>query len=67
VLLAGYALARQITKIIPPEKIDTYLLPVIVVIVLLSAMPIFIEVVRTRRARRRAVVAESAASPDPRP
>jgi membrane-associated protein len=54
ILLAGYALARQITKIIPAEKIDTYLLPVIVVIVLISAMPIFIEVVRTRRANRRA-------------
>src|SRR6266511_3165145 len=54
ILLAGYALARQITKLIPAEKIDTYLLPVIALIVLLSATPIFIEVFRTRRAKRRA-------------
>ena len=52
ILLAGYALARQIIKVIPPEKIDTYLLPVVVVIVLLSATPIFIEIVRSRRTRR---------------
>jgi membrane-associated protein len=53
VLLAGYTLARQITKLIPPEKIDTYLLPVIVLIVLLSATPIFIEIYRHRRDQRR--------------
>jgi membrane-associated protein len=57
VLLAGYGLARQITNLIPPEKIDTYLLPVIAVIVLLSATPIFVEVYRHRRDRRRAAAA----------
>jgi membrane-associated protein len=54
VLLAGYALARQITRLIPADKIDTYLVPVVIVIVLVSALPIFIEIVRGRREHRRA-------------
>jgi membrane-associated protein len=53
VLLTGYFLARKIQDVIPPEKIDTYLLPAILVIVLLSATPIFIEIVRGWRGRRR--------------
>jgi len=52
VLLAGYALSKQIQDLIPPEKIDTYLLPAILVIVLLSAIPIFIEIIRGWRSRR---------------
>ena len=56
ILLAGWGLARQIRNSIPPEKIDTYLLPAVVVIVLVSALPIFIEVVRDRLARRRGLV-----------
>ncbi len=54
ILLAGYLLAKQITDLIPPEKIDTYLLPVIALIVLISLIPIFVEIVRDRRERRRA-------------
>ncbi len=54
ILLAGYALSRQVTKLIPADKIDTYLLPVLALIVLVSATPIFIEIFRTRRAARRA-------------
>jgi membrane-associated protein len=61
VLLAGYSLARQITNLIPPEKLDAYLLPVIALIVLLSAMPIFVEVWRHRRQRRRAAAAAAVA------
>ncbi|HEY3008682.1 MAG TPA: DedA family protein [Micromonosporaceae bacterium] len=54
IILGGYYLADQIIKVIPPEKIDTYILPVVALIVLISASPIFIEVIRDRRARRRA-------------
>jgi membrane-associated protein len=53
VLMGGFLLSKQIQDLIPPEKIDTYLLPAILVIVLLSATPIFVEIVRGRRARRR--------------
>lgn len=53
IILAGYYLADQIIKVIPAEKIDTYILPVVALIVLVSALPIFIEIVRDRRAKRR--------------
>ncbi len=53
IILAGWALARQIIKVIPPEKIDRYLLPVVVLIIIISAMPIFIEIFRERRAKKR--------------
>jgi membrane-associated protein len=52
ILLVGYTVARQITKIVPAEKIDTLLLPVVAVIILLSATPIFIEIWRERRSAR---------------
>ncbi|MDG6110141.1 DedA family protein [Dactylosporangium aurantiacum] len=52
ILIAGYALAKQISDLIPPEKIDTYLLPAVLLIVLISAMPIFIEIFRGWRERR---------------
>jgi membrane-associated protein len=54
ILLLGYFLAKQILKVIPADKIDVYLLPAIVVIVLISLIPIFLEIVRSRRERRRA-------------
>lgn len=53
VLLIGYFLAQNITEYIPAEKIDSYLLPVIVLIVLISAVPIFIEIWRGRREKKR--------------
>jgi membrane-associated protein len=53
VLLAGYLLAKKIRDLIPPEKIDTYLLPAILVIVLLSATPIFIELAKGWRGRHK--------------
>ncbi|MEV4507872.1 VTT domain-containing protein [Dactylosporangium sp. NPDC049525] len=53
ILLAGWGLAKQISDLIPPEKIDTYLLPAVLLIVLISAMPIFIEIFRGWRERRR--------------
>jgi membrane-associated protein len=56
ILLGGWALAKKIVDVIPPEKIDTYLLPFVVLIVLISAIPIFVEIVRDRRAKKRGIV-----------
>jgi membrane-associated protein len=56
VLLAGYYLAKQILAVIPPDKIDVYMLPAIVVIILISMIPIFVEIVRDRRSRQRTEV-----------
>ncbi len=53
VLLLGYFLAKQIISVIPPDKLDVYILPAVVVIILISLIPIFIEIVRTRREARR--------------
>jgi membrane-associated protein len=53
ILIAGWALAKKITDWIPPEKIDTYIVPVTLLIVLLSAIPIMIEVARGYVSRRR--------------
>jgi membrane-associated protein len=61
ILLVGYSVARQITEFIPAEDIDKFLLPVIIFIVLLSAMPIFIEIWRSRREAKRARLAAVAA------
>jgi membrane-associated protein len=54
ILLGGYYLAKQILKLIPPDKLDLYILPAVAVIILISVIPIFVEVFRTRRAARRA-------------
>jgi membrane-associated protein len=53
ILLAGHLLAKQITDRIPPDKIDNYLLPVIVLIVLIAAIPLIVDIIRKRRARRK--------------
>lgn len=53
IILGGYFLAHQIMDVIPPEKIDTYLLPAVLLIVLISVLPIFFEAWRERRAARR--------------
>lgn len=49
ILLAGNRLAKQITDIVPADKIDNYLVPIIVVIVLISATPMIIDTIRKRR------------------
>jgi membrane-associated protein len=55
VLLAGYLLAEQIINAIGgPEQIDKYIVPFVLLIVLISAIPIFVEIIRERRAKRRA-------------
>jgi membrane-associated protein len=66
ILLAGYFLAKQIIAVIPPDKIDIYLLPAIVVIILISMIPIFVEVFRARRQSRGATAAEERASSEVR-
>jgi membrane-associated protein len=53
IILAGWGLARQITNVIPAEKIDSYIIPVTLLIVVLSAIPIMIEVGRGYAGRRR--------------
>jgi membrane-associated protein len=57
ILLLGYLLAKKITQLIPADKIDSYILPVVVLIVLISMIPIFVEVVRGRRESKRAAAA----------
>jgi len=53
VLLIGHLLAEQIYHAIG-DKIDNYILPVVALIVLISVLPIITEVVRDRRARKKA-------------
>jgi membrane-associated protein len=53
ILLVGYLLARKIYDAIG-TKIDKYILPFVALIVLISILPIVIEVLRDRRSRRRA-------------
>ena len=57
ILLIGYSVARQITRFVPADKIDNFLLPVIALIVFLSALPILVEIWRNRREARRARLA----------
>ncbi len=54
VLTIGYVLAKQVSKI---PNIDRYLLPFVALIVLISCVPILIEIVRGRGERRRAAQA----------
>jgi membrane-associated protein len=65
VMLLGYAFAGQITKVIPANKLDNYLAPLAIVIVLISAIPIYIEVYRNWRARRRSRAAAASAGATP--
>jgi membrane-associated protein len=58
ILLLGWSLAKQILNLIPANKIDVYLLPVIAVIVLISLIPVFVETLRGRREKRRRAAEE---------
>jgi membrane-associated protein len=66
IILGGYYLAESIISVIDPAQIDKYILPVVALIVLISVLPIFIEIIRDRRSRRRsaamAVVASASAA-----
>jgi membrane-associated protein len=65
ILLIGYLLAEQIYNAIG-DKIDRYILPVVALIILISVLPIIIEFLKDRRARKRgeavAVVAAASAA-----
>jgi membrane-associated protein len=52
VLIIGHSLAQQIYDAIG-DKIDHYILPVVAIIVLISVLPILIEILRERRAKKR--------------
>jgi membrane-associated protein len=52
ILLTGYLLARKLRDTVGAANIDKYLLPAIAVIVILSVIPIFVEVLRNRRRGR---------------
>jgi membrane-associated protein len=52
ILLIGYLLAQQIYDAIG-DKIDHYILPVVALIVLISVLPILIEMLRERRNKKR--------------
>jgi membrane-associated protein len=53
ILILGHTLAKQIYKTIG-DKIDHYILPVVALIVLISVLPILIEIIRERRHKKRA-------------
>jgi membrane-associated protein len=53
ILILGHMLAEQIWTTIG-DKIDHYILPVVALIVLISLLPIFIEILRERRHKRNA-------------
>ena len=52
ILLAGYLSARRLRDTVGAASIDKYLLPAIAVIVIVSVIPILVEVLRNRRQRR---------------
>ncbi|MEV6599125.1 DedA family protein [Actinoplanes sp. NPDC051346] len=56
IILIGYLLADRIWKAIG-DKIDRYILPVVALIILISILPIIIEVIRERKAKKRAAAA----------
>ena len=51
ILLVGYLLAKQLSQI---PSIDRYILPAVLLIILVSAMPILLEIYRGLREKRRA-------------
>ncbi len=53
ILIVGHFLAEKIITVVPASKIDTYILPVVFIIVLISMIPIFVEIIRARRSRKR--------------
>jgi membrane-associated protein len=61
IILAGYLLAERIANVIDPAHIDRYILPVVALIVVISVLPIFFEILRDRRHRRAAAQAIDAA------
>lgn len=52
-ILVGHFLAKQILNTIGAENIDKYILPIVLLIVLISLTPIFIEIIKNYRERKR--------------
>jgi membrane-associated protein len=53
IILAGWALAKQIRDVIPDGDVDKYILPAVALIVFISILPILIEIFRERRNKKR--------------
>ena len=53
IIIAGWALAKQIRDVIPDGQIDKYILPAVALIVFISILPILIEMYRERRHKKR--------------
>ncbi|GLY99284.1 VTT domain-containing protein [Actinoplanes sp. NBRC 103695] len=64
ILLIGYLLADSIYKIVG-DHIDRYILPVVALIVLISVLPIVIEMLRERKAKKLKAASGSAADAGP--
>ena len=58
-LLVGYALAKQLSEV---PNVDKYILPAVALIVLISILPILIEIYRGWRARRNGAADEAGSS-----
>jgi membrane-associated protein len=56
IILGGYLLAERIAAAVG-DKIDRYILPVVVLNVLISVLPILIEVIRDRKQKKKAATA----------
>lgn len=56
IILVGYLLAQRIYDAIG-DKIDRYILPVVVLIVFISILPILVELIRERRAKKNGAAA----------
>jgi membrane-associated protein len=52
ILIIGHSLANEIYKAIG-DNIDHYILPVVALIIVISLLPIFIEILRERRAKKK--------------
>ncbi len=61
IILVGYLTAERIAAAVG-DKIDRYILPVVVLIVFLSVLPIIIEMLRERKKKRAAALAVVAAA-----
>jgi membrane-associated protein len=56
IILGGYLLAERIAAAVG-DKIDRYILPVVVLIVFISVLPIIIEMIRERKHKKKAATA----------
>jgi membrane-associated protein len=50
ILIIGHVLAKQIAKRIGINRIDHYILAVVIVVVLIAALPVIIDIIRKRKA-----------------